>query len=66
MRREALNANDFFNNRNALPRPLSRFNTITYNVGGPMYFPRVFNKKRQNLFFFWNQEDWPTNTSLRR
>jgi hypothetical protein len=64
MRREALNANDFFNNRNGLPKPLSRFNTITYNIGGPVYIPRVFNKSRQKLFFFWNQEDWPTKTTL--
>jgi hypothetical protein len=63
MRRESLNANDFFNNRNGLPRPLSRFNTITYNVGGPIYIPHHFNQGRQKLFFFWNQEDWPTRTT---
>jgi hypothetical protein len=64
MRREALNANDFFNNRNGLPKPLARFNTITYNIGGPVYIPKLFNKDRQKLFFFWNQEDWPTKTTI--
>ncbi len=63
MRREWLNANTFFNNRNNLVRPLSRFNTITYNVGGPVFIPGVFNKDRQKLFFFWNQEYWPTKTT---
>src|SRR5215472_9036780 len=57
MRREALNANDFFNNRNGLAKPLARFNTITYNIGGPVYIPHLFNQNRQRLFFFWNQEN---------
>ena len=64
MRREWLNANDFFNNRNRLARPLSRFNTITYNIGGPIFIPGLFNKSRQKLFFFWNQEYWPTKTTV--
>ncbi len=63
MRREFLNANDFFNNRNSLRKPLSRFNTITYNIGGPIFIPGLFNKNRQKLFFFWNQEYWPTKTT---
>lgn len=60
MRREWLNANTFFNNRNGLVRPISRFNTMSYNVGGPVFIPGIFNKDRQKLFFFWNQEYWPT------
>src|SRR4029077_10781613 len=38
-------------------------NTISYNIGGPVYIPRLFNKNRQKLFFFWNQENWPTKTT---
>ncbi|HTM48115.1 MAG TPA: carboxypeptidase regulatory-like domain-containing protein [Bryobacteraceae bacterium] len=60
MRRESLNANAFFNNRNGLRKPIARYNTITYNIGGPIYIPGKFNRDRQKLFFFWNQEYWPT------
>jgi carboxypeptidase family protein/TonB-dependent receptor-like protein len=64
MRREWLNANTFFNNRNGVPRPNSRYNTITYNVGGPVFIPRLWNRERQKLFFFWNQEYWPTRLDV--
>ncbi len=63
MRREWLNANNFFNNRNGIPNPVYCYNTITYNIGGPLYIPRVFNRDRRKLFFFWNQEYWPTQTN---
>ena len=62
MRREWLNANSFFNNRNGVANPVFRYNTITYNIGGPIYIPRHFNREKQKLFFFWNQEYWPTRT----
>jgi hypothetical protein len=62
MRRNWLNSNNFFNNRNGVANPVYTYNTITYNVGGPIYIPHVFNKDRQKLFFFWNQEYWPTKT----
>jgi hypothetical protein len=52
-RHEQFNANNFFNNQNGQPRPRYRFNTFTYNVGG-----RVV---RDKVFFFWNQEFWPTS-----
>lgn len=55
-RHESLSANDFFNNRNGLQRPLYRYNILSYTVGGPIYIPRVFNKDRSKLFFFWSQE----------
>ncbi len=63
MRREWMNANTFFNNRNGQPRPRSRYNTVSYNIGGPVYIPRWFNRDRQTLFFFWNQEFWPSTTT---
>jgi len=39
MRNEALNANNFFNNRLRTSRPVNRFNAVTYNIGGPVYVP---------------------------
>jgi hypothetical protein len=58
-RNEALNANDFFNNRLGRTRPRYRFDTWNYQLGGPVTIPGVFNKNREKLFFFWSQEFWP-------
>lgn len=61
-RHEQFNANNFFNNRLGVPKPRYRFNTWTYNVGGPVYIPGKFNRDRSRLFFFFGQEYWPTRT----
>ncbi|HEY6389628.1 MAG TPA: TonB-dependent receptor, partial [Bryobacteraceae bacterium] len=42
-RNEAMNANDFFNNRQGIARQRYRYNTVGYNVGGPIYWPNHFN-----------------------
>src|SRR5262245_30321807 len=57
-RHESFNANNFFNNRLGLARPLTRFNTLGETLGGPVYIPRVFNKNKDKLFFFVSREDW--------
>jgi hypothetical protein len=62
-RNEDYNANNYFNNRLGLPRPLYRFNTVDYTVGGPVYIPKTFTRLRNKLFFFWSQEYWPEKTS---
>jgi len=62
MKNEFLNANDFFNNRNSVARPRARTNTATYNLGGRAPLGR-WNRNRDKLFFFWNQEFWPTKGS---
>jgi hypothetical protein len=54
-RHDDLNANNWFNNRNGLPRNLFRFNDLGYTVGGPVYIPKIL-KSRQKLFFFWSEE----------
>jgi hypothetical protein len=58
-RHEQFNANNFFNNMVGLPTPRYRFNTWTYNIGGPVTIPKLFNTNRDKLFFFWSQEFWP-------
>jgi len=60
LRNEALNANEFFRNRDGLRRPLYRFNYPGYFVGGPVPFLK-YNKNRDKLFFFWSQEFLPRN-----
>ncbi|MEK7403619.1 MAG: carboxypeptidase-like regulatory domain-containing protein [Acidobacteriota bacterium] len=64
-RHEQFNANNFFSNRTivagrSVPKPRYRFNTWNYNVGGPVYVPKRFNRNRDKLFFFWSQEYWPS------
>ena len=55
-RHESMNANNFFSNRTGTPRPIYRFNSAGYSVGGPVYIPDKFNVNKDKLFFFWSQE----------
>lgn len=61
-RHEQFNANNFFNNRLGVDKPQYRYNTWSYNVGGPVYIPGKFNRDKDKLFFFWSQEYWPLKT----
>jgi Carboxypeptidase regulatory-like domain/TonB-dependent Receptor Plug Domain len=54
-RHDGLNANNWLNNRNGLPRQLFRFNDLGATIGGPVYIPKVF-RNRQKLFFFYSEE----------
>ena len=58
LRNEALNANDFFNNRNGARRPRYRYNTLGGSIGGPIYIPGKWNQDRSKLFAFYNIEQW--------
>jgi len=61
-RHEEFNANNWVNNRSptaagtAQPIPRYRFNVESYTVGGPVFIPKLFNRQRKHLFFFWAQE----------
>lgn len=62
VRNQALDANDFFANReiappggNAPKTPL-QWNMFGYTLGGPFYIPKVYNTSKQKTFFFWSQE----------
>ncbi len=67
LRNEALNANEFFRNRDGLARPQYRFNYPGYFIGGPVPMGK-FNKDKDKLFFFWSQEFLPRKypSSLQR
>ncbi|MBS1859820.1 MAG: TonB-dependent receptor [Acidobacteria bacterium] len=54
-RNEGMNANNWKNNRDGLPRNLFRFNDQGWTVGGPVYIPKVL-PRRDKLFFFWSDE----------
>jgi hypothetical protein len=65
-RNEGLNANNYFRNaqqtdafRNGgkSARPFYRYANVGYDIGGPVYLPFLgFNKEKNKLFFYWNQE----------
>ncbi len=55
-RHDGLNANNWKNNRDGLPRNLFRFNDPGYTIGGPLYIPKVFEQTKNKLFFFFSQE----------
>jgi hypothetical protein len=57
LRNEALNANNFFNNRQGLERPRYRHNIWGFNGGGPVQIPWLYpNKDKKKLFFFYSLE----------
>ena len=56
VRNEDLDANTFFNNSAGVARNLDRYNVYGFNIGGPVYIPKVFNTKRDKTFFFYNME----------
>jgi len=55
-RDESLNANSYTNNLNVIARPVYRYVTAGWNLGGPFYIPHVLNKNRDKVFFFVQQE----------
>jgi hypothetical protein len=63
-RNEAFNANEYFRNRDGLPRPAYRFHYPGYFIGGPVLIPKLFNGKNK-LFFFWSHEVLPRNYPTR-
>src|SRR5712692_5662674 len=55
LRNEALNANEYFNNKAGLERGLYRHNIWGVTLGGPV--PKIFsNPERKKLFFFYSFE----------
>lgn len=59
-RHDSLNADTYFNNLRGgspagFPRPLYRYNFYGWDLGGPVYIPKIVNG-RNKLFFFASQE----------
>ncbi len=61
-RHEMFNANNYFNNRNNVPKPVYRYNTLGFTVGGPVYIPGKFNSSKEKLFFFYSFENWQSKS----
>ncbi len=60
-RNEALNANDFFNNRQGVRKALYRFNTGGVTFGGPGALPKL-GGLGDKLFFFYSFDGGSTKT----
>ncbi len=56
-RHEQFNANNFFNNFNNRPKPLYRYSTLGATIGGPVWLPKLPDKTKDKLFFFYSFED---------
>ena len=54
-RNEGMNANNWKNNRDGLPRNLFRFNDQGWTLGGPVLIPKL-NRNNDKFFFFWSEE----------
>ncbi len=66
LRNDALDANDWFANREILPAgetapktPLKR-NDFGFTIGGPLFIPHHYNSDKSKTFFFW-AEEWRKN-----
>jgi hypothetical protein len=56
-RHEQFNANSFQNNADKLQRNFYRYNYQGYNIGGPVWLPKIgSNYLKERLFFFFSQE----------
>ena len=44
--------------KNPIARSLTNihYNIYGFNLGGPLYIPKVYNTNKQKTFFFWNEE----------
>jgi hypothetical protein len=55
LRNDALDANNFFNNRVGANKAPQRFNQFGMSAGAPVYLPKIYNG-RDRTFFFFNYE----------
>ncbi|HYW70242.1 MAG TPA: carboxypeptidase regulatory-like domain-containing protein [Pyrinomonadaceae bacterium] len=56
-RHEEFNSNSFYNNADSLGRNFYRYNYQGYNIGGPVWAPKIGSKYlKERLFFFFSQE----------
>jgi hypothetical protein len=46
-----LNANDFFSNTAGNPRAPFKYNQFGGTIGGPVYFPKIYNGRNKTFFF---------------
>ncbi len=55
-RNDYLNANSYFGNATDSARPIERYNDYGFTVGGPVWIPKLMDRKKSKTFFFWSEE----------
>ena len=57
-RATAYDANTYFNKYDGgtAARPAMHYNIYGFDIGGPLFVPKVYNSNRNKTFFFWNEE----------
>lgn len=66
LRHSALDAPNFFNNKNNTPRPVYQDNRYGLSGGGPIVLPKIYNGRNRTFFFYafeGNQFGVPTQFS---
>lgn len=66
LRHSALDAPNFFNNKNNTPRPVYQDNRYGLSLGGPIAIPKLYNGRNRTFFFYafeGNQFGVPTQFS---
>src|SRR5262249_50715613 len=48
----AFNAQPFFDNKNAIIQPVTRYNQYGLTAGGPVWIPKIFNGRNKLFWFF--------------
>jgi hypothetical protein len=72
VRSDSLEANDFFNNLTATPRPKEHQHFFGFSMGGPMFFPKVgeggkgIYNLRDKAFWFVSYEGFRENFAVTR
>ncbi|MBI1791421.1 MAG: TonB-dependent receptor [Acidobacteria bacterium] len=51
LRNDKLDANNFFSNRNGIPRRNFKRNQYGFNLGGPLFIPRLYEQKNRTFVF---------------
>ena len=55
-RNDALNTNNFFANFAGTAKPKLRYNAFGFNIGGPVFVPKLYPKSKSRTQFFYNME----------
>jgi hypothetical protein len=56
VRNDFFNANSYFSNATGTPRSIERYNDYGFTVGGPIWIPKLTDRKKPKTFFFWSEE----------
>ena len=65
-RSQVMNANTYFNNLAGVPRGGQRYSDFGYYLSGPVWIPKLTDRKHSKTFFFFGQEYLRTANSVQQ